>query len=509
MFRTIANTCLWLLLAASAGFFPAWGQAQDDDYVDGDVPQWLEEYGYEDDLSADGAVSGDATERLEEAGGTAAGGAAVGGAAACQCIHCRNRLTGDWCGYRSCLQQRGIAYRGRVTQFFFGVEGGVVPPVEPLFAQLGIGGGDTFEYTGNSRHDFLVDLDKFGGLPHSKFVVTMENVWGRWGNVSFETGGFSPAIFNAVMPVDPEATGHLYCTNFMLIQPLSEQFILTVGKTRTVGIADNNIFAGGDGSDQFVNQTLIANPLLVPQIPLSTFVVGAVMPQEWGNVALSVMDPQERSREFMEFDSLFSQGVIVFGQVKVDTDFFCKPGEHHVGGFYKNVDLLDLQFTFIPPTYPYPPGPPGLATRPESWTMFYGFDQYVTTYGPPNARGETEGWGIFGRAGISDGATGNPNWGAWHVSGGIGGNSPLRCRRGKGDRFGIGYAYTATSTEFGVIPQGLFAPRDAQVIEAYYRYQLTPAIEVTPDIQWIHGMLGGLTDGDDAVVAGIRLNLKL
>ena len=63
-----------------------------------------------------------------------------------------------------------------------GVGGGVNPPVLPPFAALGIGGGDTFEYTGNSRHDFLVSLDKFGGLPHSKFVVTMENVWGRWGN---------------------------------------------------------------------------------------------------------------------------------------------------------------------------------------------------------------------------------------------------------------------------------------------------------------------------------------
>ena len=71
----------------------------------------------------------------------------------------------------------------------------------------------------------------------------------------------------------------------MLIQPLSEQFIVTVGKTRTIGIADNNIFAGGDGSDQFLNQTFVANPLMVPQIPLSTFVVGAVMPQEWGNIS--------------------------------------------------------------------------------------------------------------------------------------------------------------------------------------------------------------------------------
>ena len=133
------------------------------------------------------------------------------------------RLTGDWCGYRSCLQENGIAYRGRVTQFFFGVGGGVNPPVPPQFAELGIAGGDTFEYTGNSRHDFLISLDKFGGLPHSKFVVTLENVWGRWGNVSFETGGLSPAVFNAVMPVDPEAHGDLRTTNFMLLQPLSEQ----------------------------------------------------------------------------------------------------------------------------------------------------------------------------------------------------------------------------------------------------------------------------------------------
>jgi carbohydrate-selective porin OprB len=95
------------------------------------------------------------------------------------------------------------------------------------------------------------------------------------------------------------------------------------------------------------------------------------------------------------------------------------------------------------------------------------------------------------------------------VSAGIGGNSPIHRRRGKGDRFGIGYAYTGTSTEFGAIPQFLFGPRDAQLIEAYYRYRLTPSIEVTPDIQWIRGMLGGLTDGDDALVGGIRLNMIL
>ena len=163
----------------------------------------------------------------------------------------------------------------------------------------------------------------------------------------------------------------------------------------------------------------------------------------------------------------------------------------------------------MPPTYPYPPGPPGFQNIQESHAIFTGFDQYLVTYGPPDARGNTEGWGLFGRAGIADSASGNPNWGAWHASLGIGGNSPLCSRRGKGDRFGIGYGYTGTSTEFGPIPQNLFAPRDAQVIETYYRYQVTPAIEVTPDVQWIRGMLSGLTGGDDAIIAGIRMNMKL
>lgn len=511
MFRVISRACLGLLLAVLTGPVPAWGQDLTDDYLTGDVPEWLEDFGYE-DTHDDNPVLQDAAEGFE---GNSQIEEPIGGATRsgqCDCLRCRNRLTGDWCGYRSCLQQRGIAYRGRVTQFFFGVGGGVNPPVPAQFAQLGIAGGDTFEYTGNSRHDFLVDLDKFGGLPHSKFVVTMENVWGRWGNVSFETGALSPAVFNAAMPVDPVAHGDLYCTNFMLVQPLSEQFIVTVGKTRTIGVADNNKFAGGDGSDQFVNQTFVANPLMVPQIPLSTFVVGALMPQDWGHISLSVMDPVERGREFMDFGTLFEEGVLVFGQVQVDTEFLDMPGEHHVGGFYKRTDELDLTFTPLPPTYPYPPAPPGtpqFLTLPETYAIFYGFDQYLTVFGPPDARGNPEGWGLFGRASIADGATGNPNFGAWHASAGIGGSSPWSCRRGKGDRFGIGYAYTATSTEFGAIPQFLFGPRDAQTIEMYYRYQLTPAIEVTPDVQWVHGMLGGLTGGDDAVVAGIRLNMKL
>lgn len=509
--------------------------AQEIGAPEGDIPEWLEGYGYQDDLNYDGVAS---SERVFDRGRAGQGGmdsAGMGpgigacdqlgddvfgcdslGATPCQ-GNCgplcrRQQLTGDWFGHRTRMQENGITYQGRTTHFFFGIGGGVNPPVPPQFAALGVAGGDQFEYTGNSRHDLIFDLEKFGGLPYGKFIFTLENVWGQWGNVSLESGALAPPIFNSLMPIDLEANGIPRVTNFLFVQPLSEQFIVTIGKTRLVGVADNNIFAGGDGSDQFLNQALVANPLFIPQLPFSGFAIGAVMPQEWGNVAVSVIDPLERSTDFMDFGTLFSTGAILFGQVQIDTDFFDLPGEHHFGGFYKNADQLDLAFATNYPTYPYPPAPPGtpaFQTKSDSYTLFYGFDQYVTTYGGPDAAGNTEGWGIFGRAGIADGGSGNPNFLGWFASAGIGGNSPLMHRRGKGDRFGIGYAFSAASSEFGVIPQTLFGPRDAQVLEAFYRYRLTPAIEITPDIQWVKGVLGGLTDGDDAIIAGFRLNMIL
>jgi hypothetical protein len=142
-------TFLSLLFLAVAGLDPALGQ--NGDWLEGDVPQWVEDLGYE-HAHENGTVSGEATEGLEVDSGSDASGVATRSDPECSCLFCRDRLTGDWCGCRSRLQQNGIVYRGRVTQFFFGVEGGVVRPVPPPYAAMGIAGGDTFEYTGNSDH---------------------------------------------------------------------------------------------------------------------------------------------------------------------------------------------------------------------------------------------------------------------------------------------------------------------------------------------------------------------
>ena len=336
-------------------------------------------------------------------------------------------------------------------------------------------------------------------------MFTLENVWGRFGNVSLETGAVAP-VFGAFTPADFDAHGTLRVTNFFYAQPLSEKLILGVGKLRLPGTADDDIFAGGDGSDQFMNQELCANPSFLALFPISTFAMTAIMPREWGSVSFSVLDPQERSQDFFDIGDLFSQGVILQSQVKVKTNLLNKPGEHHVGAIWKSVDLLDLRFSPLPPYYPYPPAPPGLAFKSDSWTAYYGFDQYIRVFGT-DPQGNTKGWGLFARAGIADGGSGNPNFFGWSASMGIGGDSPFRCA--KGDKFGLGYSFAATSSEWGPIPNALFGPRDSQALEAYCKCQLTASISVSPDMQWLQGALGGLTDYEDALVFGMRMNIKL
>lgn len=42
----------------------------------------------------------------------------------CDCLWCREKLTGDWCGKRTCLAENGIVIDSSLTQFYQGVASG-------------------------------------------------------------------------------------------------------------------------------------------------------------------------------------------------------------------------------------------------------------------------------------------------------------------------------------------------------------------------------------------------
>lgn len=426
----------------------------------------------------------------------------------CQCPNCNSRqlMLGDWCGNRTAWMERGVTFRGSSTHFGFGVSGGIAPPL-PGGINLPFEPGNAFKYTGRGEYDFIFDAEKFGGLPKGKLLVGLQHWYGEYGNISFSTGSFAPAVFASSLPPTPNDPGTPWLTDFLYTQPVSEKLVLFAGKKNIVGTADQDIFAGGDGTDQFVNQALVANPAYLLALPYAAFQIGAVMPREWGSISIYAMDPQDRTRDFFRLKDLFNEGVIVGGQVKRNTNFFRKPGEHHVGAIWKHVDQLDIRFEPSYPTYPPPQTPPAAATLRNGYTIYYGFDQYLQVL--PGEKGvgpakRKRGWGLFGRASISDG---NPTPIDYFLSCGLGGD----CRTGgdRGDTWGIGWYYVGTSRQFGGVPLAAFGPQDGSGLELYYNYRAKPWLYITPDVQFIKPGGQGLTNGDDAFVYGLRINMKL
>jgi len=418
-------------------------------------------------------------------------------AAACWFCDLRTRptLTGDWGGYRSRLQERGLTFGAKVTQFGFGVRGGISAPVPPPLSQ-----GDRSSYTGRGQYDLGVELEKFGGLPKGKLVVTAEHWWGEYGNVSGSTGSpGSAAVLGAALPPTPNP-GTLSLTNFFVVQPFSPNFVVFAGKKSMVGELDQDRFAGGNGTEQFMNFSLVANPSIVAAMPYTSFSAGVVSPQKWGQMAISFRDPQNRTTDTVGLSNLYSKGVIVAGEVKLKTNFFGLPGDQHIGGIWKGLDQPNLNFLLSPPSQFPETGGSSSRTLSEGYTVFYGFDQFVVQYSDDEERG----WGFFGRASLSDG---NPTPARYFLSAGIGGDSPFK-GWSRGDKFGLGWYYVGASTEFSPVTQALFAPRNGTGVELFYKVQVTPWLDISPDIQYIKpGLLSRIAD--EAYVFGVRVNVFL
>jgi len=398
---------------------------------------------------------------------------------------------------RPWLSEYGIALSGEVTQFGFGIAGGInnkaVP--DPL------GQGDTFKYTGRGEYDVRVDLDKLVGLPHGRLFVGTEHWWGTYGNVSLKSGTFSPPVFAAALPPVAESEGQLFLTNFLYTQPFHENFVMFVGKKDVLGDLDQDKFAGGDGTDQFMNQAMVANPAFLLGLPYSGFAGGFIIPGKDGHLLGWVRDPEDRTERVLP-NNLFSKGVIAGGELRIRLNLLGLPGHQTVGGVWKGFDQPDLEGFIEPPGQFSDEETANSGTKSDAWTIYYSFDQHLQVYSK-ESYGEERGWGLFGRASLSDG---NPTPIRWFVSLGIGGDSPFRGK--ERDTFGLGWFYTGASNEFGPFAKAAFEPRDGYGWEVFYNFGVFPWLRVTPDVQLLRPGLGNLAS-DWAFVGGLRVKVLL
>lgn len=367
----------------------------------------------------------------------------------------------------------------------------------PLWFRPPLAQGGAFAYTGRGDYGLTFDLEKFGGLPKGTLVVRTQQWWGTYANVNLNSGSITLPVFPTLTPTAPNDPGTLFMTDFMFTQPLSKNFVVFAGKKSLAAADDDGGIGGGSGFNRFMNLAVVGNPSLLLAMPYSSFMVGMVSPQEWGSLSIWAMDAKDRTTDVFALGDLFADGVIIRPQVKFRTNFFELPGEQRFGGFYKRLDQTDLRFNQPPPgSYPYPTVP-GFPTRRDAYTLDYSFEQYLQLYSEETKRG----WGVFGRASVSDG---NPTPYDYYLCLGLGGYSPFRHARG--DQYGVGVYYTGISDQFGPLPRAIFGPRPGWGLEVFYNAQVTPWLSLTPDLQIVKPEAGAIAN--TSYIGGIRLNLK-
>jgi len=394
----------------------------------------------------------------------------------------RLRLTGDWGGARTNLKEcRGVTVDLYSTQFYQGV----------------VAGGRDEDWNYGHKLDYLLNVD--GGKLGLKGAFLYLHGETRFGeSVNGIDGLLLPSNLPLAFP-KPEGT-ETALTAFKYTQALSESFAVFGGKINTLdefpmkyspGIGNNLPGLAG-----FMNTSLVFNPIMARTIPYATTAFGASVLRD-GKPFLTVMalDPEDRSTR--GFEDSYARGVVTNVDLQLRTCFMDRPGVINVGGIYSNADyraidpaaylnnlpLLQLQ---------------GQVAAPEesgSWALY--LNHYQALWVDHCDHDRT--WGLFGMWGISDG---NPNPIKFVANIGLGGHSPIRCR--KYDTFGLGFFYTGLSDEFKDLAAPVLAQHDEYGVEGFYNYAIRPWCRLTGDLQVARPSTQGI---DTTVILGTRLQI--
>lgn len=393
----------------------------------------------------------------------------------------RPALTGDWRGRRNQLAQEGISFELDLEQTIQG---------------NAHGGKDTngaFRYSGSWDLRLKFDTGRMGLWPGGLLEVHGESFFGQ--SINRKSGGTPNDDALYPVPGDRDVMlSHVVYTQF-----LSESFGVFFGKLDTT-TGDKNEFAWVHGNN-FLHSALRWNPVVARTSPYSTLGAGFFFMGDWGIWSFTAYDT-EGEANVSGFDTAFDGGTSIATEVRFNVNPFGKPGHQLFGFVWSDKSFLTLEQDpriGIGLRGGLLGGLLNLAQSLEresgSWAFYYNFDQYVYQ----EAEDPTQGIGIFGRFGVSDGDA-NPIEAFYSV--GVGGKGIIPER--DNDRFGIGYFYT----EWSDIPlANALGINNSQGVELFYSIEVAPWLHVTPDLQVLIDP-GGVSDRDVAIVYGLRMHMS-
>lgn len=395
----------------------------------------------------------------------------------------RTTLTGGWGGERTRLAQQGFTLDLSFTQ--------VVQDVADGGAESGT------RYGGKIDALINLDLDRMGSVPGGLVTIRTESRYGQSANAI--AGTLLPVsdtmYFPLTNPKDEDIAATV--TELLYTQFLSQELGLFVGKFTILG-ADTNEFAGGRGDTQFLGHQFTSASVTSLFNPYSALGTGAfVMPSPELTISSSIYTSTDSSTT-SGFDTL-DDGLVWSTAVAWQYRLGDLPGGVRATYQY----ALDRNFVNFSGRFITRDGI-AIPIEGDSWCAFANAWQYIAVEeaatGPinvANGRTDLQGVGLFLRGGIADPDT-NPI--EWIMSGGVAAKGLLPGR--DHDTIGIGYAYSSTS-DLPFVTSLLLNDTSSR-FEAYYDLALSPAAELTFDVQVADSLLA--TDST-ATVLGARLRL--
>ena len=391
----------------------------------------------------------------------------------------RTNLLGDWGGKRNELAKKGITVETDVTQVFQGD------------ARGGNSTSGAWGYSGSSDYWLKIDTQRMGLWPAGLFTIHGETAFG---NSPFGTvDSVLPVNYDALLP-EKDNPGLTTLSEYYLTQFFSKKFGILLGKVDPTFLADKNVFAGNEKT-QFLNTGLRANPAIFLYAPYTNMTAAAFfLPNDSLTIGVFASD-NNGSVTRSGFDTAFHTPIGT--TVGTEWDFKVNPcgleGHQRIGYCYSNKTFVKLEQD---PRTILPPGSSGTAKQKgDTGAVWYNFDQYFYA----EKDDPTQGVGMFGRFGYSDGTV-NPIQRFYSL--GVGGKGI--CHGRNNDTFGLGYYYLDLSND---LPRPLNLSSE-QGVELFYNIEITKAIHFTPDLQWIVDPGAGFDSRGNAVVLGCRLQMS-
>jgi porin len=333
-------------------------------------------------------------------------------------------------------------------------------------------------------------------LPGAVVKIRAETRYGE--SVNKFAGPITPASTDGFFPLSADDIPFTI-TDVTYYQFLSEHFGVYLGKFDTLD-GDPNPFASGRGNTQFLNSSFVFPVIGAIAVPYSTLGVGVIVsPRKDISIVSAIMNTADASTTTGFGD--IGDGWTWSTEADFQYSLGRLPGGQNVGFVYAaDAEFFDYsgRFTFQPGVGLVPP------TANDTWALYWSGWQYLYTVEDvespialDNGVPPVQGFGLFARAGIGDDDT-NPI--EWTVSGGFGGQGVIPGR--DHDLFGIGYSYAGLQTNR--LTGSLGFHDNSQAFEAFYSLAITPAAQLTFDLQVVRGPAPLL---DAAVILGMRLYL--